>query len=90
MGCTGTEKVLDEITSELQETTDVVEPGMIAAMLDIGCVDIDGKILLGEVISESWEYRDGVKPGVTSVILVSGLADNEQILSVLDEAELLQ
>ena len=26
----------------------------------------------------------------TSVILVSGLADNEQILSVLDEAESLQ
>ena len=68
----GTEKVLGYITSELQETTDVVEPGMIAAMLDIGCVDIDGKILLREVISESWEYRDGVKPGVTSVILVSG------------------
>ena len=49
MGCTGTEKVLGDIT---QETTDVVEPGMIAAMLDIGCVGIDDKILLGEVISE--------------------------------------
>ena len=46
-------------------------------MLNIGCVDNDGKILLGEVISESRETRDGVKPGVTSVILVSGLADNE-------------
>ena len=45
---------------------------MIAAMLEIECVDIDGKILLGEVISESREYRDGVKPGVSSVILVSG------------------
>ena len=84
MGCTGTEEVLGDIT---QETTAVVEPGIIAAMLDIGCVDIDGKIFLGEVISVS---RDGVKPGVTSVMLVSGLADNEQILSVLGEAGSLQ
>ena len=42
--------MLGDIT---QERTDVVEPGMIAAMLDIGCVDNDGKILLREVISES-------------------------------------
>ena len=90
MGCTGTEKVLGDVTSELQETTDVVEPGMIATMLDMGCVDIDGKVLLREVISESREYQDGVKPGVTSVILVSVLADNEQILSVFGEAESLQ
>ena len=82
--------MLGDVTSELQETTEVVEPGMIVAMLEIGCVDFDGKILLGELISKSREYRDGVKPGVSSVILVSGLADNEQILSVLGEAESLQ
>ena len=56
MGCTGTEKVLGDVTSEPQEKTDVVEPGMIVAMLDIGCAGIDGKILLREVMSESREY----------------------------------